>query len=62
MKNILILITLLSFLSCQKDSVNESKNIHIQKGFWNWDNGPREYKFRNVPADAGFVTSFSLES
>ena len=62
MKNILILITLLSFLSCQKDSVNESENIHIRKGVWNWDNGPHEYKFRNVSADAGFVASFPREA
>jgi hypothetical protein len=50
-------LTLMFSAEC---SINEDtiEDFHIRKGFLNLGNGPREYKFNNVSASTGFITSF----
>ncbi len=51
---------LLCFIKCLTNSnpLNYSNGFHILKGIWNAGDGPREYKFRNMPADIGFISIF----
>jgi hypothetical protein len=60
-----LLITGIGFIQCETNdndlSVTELKT-HWIKGVRNLIDGPREYKFKNVSVDVGFVTSFPWEA
>lgn len=48
-------------MGCPSDDVVETE-FHIRKSICRSDELSREYKFRNIPADAGFVISFPWEN
>jgi hypothetical protein len=55
------------FLSCfacsrEENNINDNDGFHIYNGIRFRGMGAPEYKFRNVPSDAGFLTSFPSEA
>lgn len=61
---LIIGIIMVLFIQCQRDKSPLSPspgNIHIRKGFVNYNGSYREYKFNNVPADIGFIQIFPAD-
>ena len=67
MKTQYLLLIYFIFLFCpgcslDENTKNDNEGIHSREGLLNIGDSTREYKFKDVPADVGFVTSFPWEA
>ncbi len=48
-------------IGCQKNPLDSTDGIHIRRGFSDFNGHTREYKFKDLFSDIGFVSTFPMD-